>query len=445
MLPLSRIATDMNETILSNKHIDLCTGLRDVGATPYIVGGCVRDMLLGRRPKDIDIVVVGIDENDLIDRMDAAGWNIKCVGAAFPVYLINDIEVALARKEHKVAEGHRGFECDTANITLEEDLFRRDLTINAIAMDPFSGDIIDPYNGVQHIKGQILNPVSQHFAEDPLRVLRAARFAAQLDFNSTDELKLAAANVLPELIDLSGERVFGELLKALRSDRPSKFITVLDELGALEIVFPEIYNLKGRVQPEKYHPEGDAYVHTLLVLDRCRALGGDDETMYAALLHDLGKAVTPDDNLPHHYDHERLGVPLVRTLSERIKAPTSFRKTAETASREHLNVHRFDTMKPIKKVRMIVRLGALQNDLLLRRVALASQADAQGRGPDFIDAPYPSRINLIKAAEVARSVRGHEFAHLKNGRVIAQKMEAARAKALEAAGFRKVGNSYGNN
>jgi tRNA nucleotidyltransferase (CCA-adding enzyme) len=173
----------------------------------------------------------------------------------------------------------------------------------------------------------------------------------------------------------------------------------------------------------------------LQVIDQARRLGADDETMFAALVHDLGKAVTPDDNLPHHYNHEALGVPLVHKICDRLHVPNSHRKAGAATSKEHLNVHRFDDLKPVKKVRLLMRLGVIQDDLLARRVTLASKADARGRGPDFWDTEYPQRDRLLEATAVVRSVKGHEFAHLKDGRKIAQRMESARAKALTEAGF----------
>jgi tRNA nucleotidyltransferase (CCA-adding enzyme) len=415
------------------KYLDLCKAIQEAGGRPYVVGGYVRDLLLGRNPKDVDLVVVGMSVPAMDSLMSKMGG--VPVGNHFPVYTIEGAEVALARTERKAGEGYHGFVCETENVTLEEDLLRRDLTINAMAMDPFTGEVIDPFGGARDLASRELKPVGPHFCEDPLRVLRAARFAAQLDMAITPQLVVAARPVLPELITLPGERLWGELEKALRTDKPSVFFEALDRLGGLEIVLPEIHDLKGRIQPEKYHPEGDAYVHTLQVVDQARRLGGDDETMFAALVHDLGKAVTDDDNLPHHYNHEALGVPLVRQVCERLRVPTNHRKVGEVTAREHLNVHRFDELKPVKKVRLLVRLQAAQGDLLARRVVMASKADARGRGPTFADVPYEQGDRLLQAATVLRTVRGHDFAHLKDGRVIAQKMEQARAKALKQAGF----------
>jgi tRNA nucleotidyltransferase (CCA-adding enzyme) len=224
-----------------------------------------------------------------------------------------------------------------------------------------------------------------------------------------------------------------ELEKALRTAKPSMFFETLDELHVLDLLFPEIYDLKGRVQPAKYHPEGDAYVHTMLVIDRARELGADDISMFTALTHDLGKAVTDDSNLPHHYNHEALGVPLVHKMSDRLKVSSAHRLAAATAAKEHLNVHRFADLKTVNKVRLIVRLRGLQDNLLLERVTLAAQADAQGRGPELKEKPYPQRDMLRVYAQVVRSVRGDQFADLKDGRVIAQRMESARVKALNEA------------
>jgi tRNA nucleotidyltransferase (CCA-adding enzyme) len=354
-------------------------------------------------------------------------------GKDFPVFRVGDVEIAAARKERKVGLGHRAFDTQTQGVSLEEDLVRRDFRCNAMAMDPFTGEIFDPFGGRNDIQNGVLEVVGPHFCEDPLRVLRAARFAAQLGLRVAPGVHAGTLAVLEELQTLPGERVFMELEKALRTARPSIFFETLDELHVLDLLFPEIYDLKGRVQPEKYHPEGDAYVHTLLVIDRARELGADDIAMFTALTHDLGKAVTDDDNLPHHYNHEALGVPLVHKMSDRLKVSSAHRLAAATAAREHLNVHRFADLKTVNKVRLITRLRGLQDNLLLERVALAAQADAQGRGPELKEKPYPQRDMLRAYARVVRDVRGDQFVAIKDGRVIAQRMESARVKALHEA------------
>ena len=416
---------------LGRKNLKICEQIRDAGGQPYIVGGFVRDLIVGRPSNDVDILVVGLEKEELEVALPQGKW----VGADFPVMLVDGTEVAMARIERKIAQGYNGFACEVKDVSLEDDLRRRDLTMNAMAMDPFSGEIIDPFGGRRDIAEGILCPIGEHFREDPLRVLRAARFAAQFDMMVSDRLVLEALAVQDELHGLTPERVCKELFKALASDRPSRFFQVLDLMRALEVVFPEIDALKGRVQPEKWHPEGDAFVHTMLVIDRARELGAAEATMYAALVHDLGKAATPDHELPHHYNHEALGVPIVAAMSDRLRVPKRHKVAGMAASRYHLNVHRFQEMKPVKKVRLLV---SLMRKGVLEEVALASQADSQGRGPDLVDKPYPARDMLLAAAKVVGGVRGGQFAHLKDGLKIAAKMEQARAAALVEAGFSQV-------
>lgn len=410
------------------EHLDLCRRIQAAGGQPFVVGGAVRDLVMGRECNDVDICVVGMTMAQL---MAALPEGEQPVGKTFPVLIVNGIEIALARKERKIGEGHTGFECDTENVTLEDDLFRRDLTINAMAMDPFTGFIIDPFDGRKAIHEKVLQPVSEHFVEDPLRVLRAARFAAQFGFTPTWELNRMCQFLRFELPTLSGERVFNELMKALRSNKPSRFFECLDQFRCLDQVFPEIAALQGRVQPEKHHPEGDAFVHTLLVIDRARELGACDVTMFASLVHDLGKAVTDDDNLPHHYNHEALGVPLVHQFCNRLKVPNDLRDAGVATSREHLNIHKFADLRATTKVRLLDRLGAAHGNHMIEIVTLAAQADAQGRGPTFHDRPYPQRQAMLDAADKFRSVKGGQFADLKDGEKIRAKLEQARAKVLQ--------------
>lgn len=412
-----------------SKAIEICQRLKDAGGLPYLVGGYVRDHVIGIESHDIDIVVVGLSANAV-----ETAFAVQSVGKSFPVFMIDGVEVALARKEKKTGVGHVEFECETAGITLQQDLFRRDLTMNAMAMDPFTCEIIDPYGGQEDIKCQILNPVSSYFSDDPLRVLRAARFSAQLEMTISDSLVDYSKVVLSELNSLSGERIWGELEKALRTQKPSRFFEALDKLGALSIVFPEIAALKGRIQPEKYHPEGCVLTHAMLVVDRARELGADDETMFAALVHDLGKAVTPDDDLPRHINHEALGVPLVDAMCDRLKIPNSHKRVGRIVAREHLNIHRFADLKPVTKVRMLTRIGALQDETIVHKLGLAAQADAQGRGPTMIDKPYLQREMMLEATRIIRTVKGDQFSHL-SGDKIAAKMEEARTKALKREGF----------
>ncbi len=413
-----------------NPITDICLRAQKANARAFVVGGYNRDRLLGLNPKDQDVVVVGFDSlQDAIEHLKPEGHT--AIGQSFPVLLVNGIEVALARRESKSGIGHNGFDCQVQGVTLEEDLHRRDLTINAIAMDPLTEQIIDPFSGIRDIKSRVLRPVSAAFNEDPLRVLRAARFAAKLEFRISQDLVHYAELSLGELESLSQERVWAELAGALSTDRPSLFFEALDDFGALEVVFPEIAALKGRIQPPAYHPEGDAYVHTLLCVDRCRQLGGDLLTTFATLLHDLGKAVTPDDDLPRHINHERLGVPIVHKICDRLKVSNRFRKAAATTAREHLNIHNFLKMRPIKRVRLLTRLNAIHEDELMNVVTLASMADAQGRGPTMIDRPYPQREAVLDAAKLIRTVNGHQFSHITDGPKLAQRLEQERSRLLK--------------
>lgn len=407
--------------------ITLCECIRNAGGQPYIVGGWVRDFVMGREANDVDICVVGMTMDQLLAALPNGE---QPVGKAFPILIVNGVEIALARTERKIGNGHAGFACDTQGVTLLEDLYRRDLTINAMAIDPFTSEIIDPFGGRKAIAEKRLAPVSDHFVEDPLRVLRAARFSAQFNFRPTHELLNMCEALRYSLKQLSRERILNEVIKALKSNKPSRFFETLLLCDCLSVLFPEIANLRGRIQPEKHHPEGDAFIHTLLVLDRARELGADEATMFAALVHDLGKAVTEDNNLPHHYNHEVLGVPLVEAFCERLGASNEFRAVGVAVAREHLNVHRFADLRATTKVRLLDRLGAAHGDTMIERVTLASQADAQGRGPLFHDKPYPQRQAMLKAAELFRSVKGDQFAALKDGEKIRAKMEQARARAL---------------
>jgi tRNA nucleotidyltransferase (CCA-adding enzyme) len=412
---------------MNENHLKICHQIADAGGKPFIVGGFVRDTLRRRKPNDVDLMVVGLTP----EGMEQLFPGNRAVGNLFPVWIIDGFEVALARTEKKNGEGHTGFICETANVSLVEDLSRRDLTVNAMAMDPFTGEIFDFFNGREDLASLEMRPIGKHFREDPLRVVRAARLAAKLGMIPTDDLIEECKHVLSELQSLPQERVFEELKKALGTNHPSVFFQTLDELGALTLLFPEIAALKGRTQPEKHHPEGDAYVHTLLVIDRAVELGADEATVFAALTHDLGKAVTDTDNLPHHYGHEGLGVPLVEAMSKRLRVPTKWCEVAKLAALLHLNVHRFEELKPVKKVRLIT---GLQRKQAVEQVALVAQADAQGRGPALKEKPYPQRQRLLDAADEVRKVKGDKFSGLRP-EVIGQKMEQERAKALKLAGF----------
>ncbi|MBF0588775.1 MAG: multifunctional CCA addition/repair protein [Magnetococcales bacterium] len=349
--------------------------------TCYQVGGSVRDSLLGLPCKDRDWVVTGVEADEM------TGRGFKRVGADFPVFLHpeNGEEYALARTERKTGPGYRGFETRFGSeVTLEEDLARRDLTINAMALDR-EGQLIDPYAGMDDLKAKRLRHVSNAFSEDPLRVLRAARFLARFDalgFRlATDTLvlmeRLASSG---ELTHLTPERVWQETQKGLATQAPSIYFATLRACGALESVFPELAALIGQHQPPEHHPEGDAWVHSLMVLDMAARLSDRGEVRFAALVHDLGKGLTPLERLPHHYGHESRGADLVMALCERLRVPGHYRKLAVLTARHHLRCHRVAEMRPKKVVKLLRELDGFRNPARFELFLLACEADARGRG-----------------------------------------------------------------
>ena len=303
------------------------------GGRLYLVGGAVRDSLLNRPIYDEDYCVVGIEKDKFIDLFPQAISR----GKSFEVFDLCGKEFALARTEKKTGKGHKNFEITTGkNITIEEDLKRRDITINAIAKDVLTGETIDPFDGVKDIKNRIIRAIGDSFLEDPLRVYRVARFASELQFK-VEEKTLKYMNELRQELDtLSKERIFVEFRKALSSDRPSIFFNTLKNAKVLDIHFKEIYDLIGSLQPLKYHPEGDSYNHTMIAVDNSVNLTNDLLIRYACLVHDLGKGLTPKEEYPHHHGHAAKGVEPVRNLSNRIGVPTSWKKAGITSSKEHM-------------------------------------------------------------------------------------------------------------
>lgn len=318
----------------------------------YLVGGAVRDILLGIEPKDYDYCVTGLSQEEFQNLFPSAFLR----GKDFPVFDLDGIEIALARRERKIKEGHQGFiiEADKS-LTIEDDLMRRDITVNSIAIDVLTNKRIDPYHGIEDIKNRVIRATSEAFAEDPLRVYRVARFSAQLNFKIDRETMLLMKSLKDELQYLSAERVFTEFRKALLSKHPSVFFQVLKECECLEVHFQEINEMIGITQPLKYHPEGDVYNHTMEVLDRT-ALESDDELIrFAALVHDFGKIATPKEMLPHHYNHEKHGDEFIRNFCNRLKMPNHYKKVGLTASNEHMRAGMFCELRTSKKVDFIVK------------------------------------------------------------------------------------------
>ncbi|MCP1376109.1 multifunctional CCA addition/repair protein [Dyella lutea] len=398
----------------------------------YLVGGAVRDQLLGRPVVDRDHVVVGARPDELV----ALGY--RPVGKDFPVFLHPDSgeEYALARTERKTGRGYHGFAFHAdPEVTLEEDLARRDLTINAIARDE-AGTLVDPYGGRQDIEARVLRHVSLAFVEDPVRLLRVARFAARfapLGFTvATETMALMRQMVANGEVDhLVPERVWAETRRALAEARPSAFLRVLRESGALAILFPEVDALYGVPQRPEFHPEIDTGTHMELVLDAAATIAtGDDLVGYCALCHDLGKALTPTEALPRHIGHEHAGVPLVRALSARLKVPTEHATLAEHVCREHLNAHRALELKPATVLRLLTALDALRRPERLETFLAACWADKRGRlGHE--DDPYPAGDYLRQARAAAAAVTAAPF--IENGLrgpAVGAAMDAARVSAI---------------
>lgn len=396
----------------------------------YLVGGAVRDRLLGLPVVERDWVVVGATP----EAMQAAGY--KPVGRDFPVFLHPETneEHALARTERKSGHGYHGFVFHAApDVTLEQDLARRDLTINAIAEDEH-GTLVDPFNGQADLQTRVLRHVSPAFAEDPLRVLRAARFAARfarLGFQIAGETLALMRQLVQagELEHLAPERVFQETHKALITDSPQVYVRVLRDCGALAVLFPELDRLFGVPQPPQHHPEVDSGAHVLLALEQATRLSEDAAVRFAVLMHDLGKGATPADILPKHHGHENRGVPLVRGVCERLRVPRAWRELAELVCRYHLHCHRAAELKPDTILKVLTAADAFRRPARFAQFLLACEADARGRtGLEARD--YPQAARLARALDAARSVDAGALAGGDTGPVVAARLQKARCKAI---------------
>lgn len=396
----------------------------------YLVGGAVRDRLLGYPVKEQDWVVLGETPETMLSK------GFRAVGKDFPVFLHPESheEYALARTERKSAPGYKGFVVHAdVDVTLEQDLLRRDLTINAIAMTP-DGDIIDPYGGNEDLENRLFRHVSPAFAEDPVRILRVARFAARyqhLGFKLAPETRqLMQTMVAADEVDhLVPERIWAELFKALNEKSPSAFFYTLRDCDALAIIFPEIDSLFGIPQPPKYHPEIDTGIHALMSLDQAALLSPKPEVRFAALVHDLGKALSPKDNLPHHYKHEINGLPVLEALCKRLRVPNHFKHLAHHVMAFHTHCHKVTELKPATLVDLLTSLGAFKQHNQLSEFATACEADAKGR-TGLENNPYPQAAYLLAAAKTAATV---DTTALTNGDLQgAQIGEAIRLLRIEA-------------
>jgi len=405
----------------------------------YMVGGAVRDRLLGRPVNDHDWVVVGATPEQML----ALGY--LPVGRDFPVFLHPDTreEYALARTERKSGRGYRGFVVQSSpDVTLEEDLARRDLTINAIAVgaDPSSATgHFDPYGGERDLQDRVLRHVTDSFREDPVRILRVARFAARFtDFTVAPETMQLMREMVAhgEADHLVAERVWQELARGLMEERPSRMFDVLRECGALKVVLPEVDRLWGVPQRPEYHPEVDTGVHLMMVLDMAARLATTLTVRFACLVHDLGKGTTPADMLPRHIGHEQRSAKLLKGLCERLRVPTECRETADVVAREHGNIHRSGELGAAALVRLIERCDGIRKPARFDEILLACECDARGR-LGFDEAPYPQRQRLREALAAVQSVATSVIAARAaesgvTGQKVGEMIHAARVRAVAA-------------
>ncbi|MFB2680685.1 multifunctional CCA addition/repair protein [Shewanella mangrovisoli] len=370
----------------------------------YLVGGAVRDSLLNLPIKDKDFMVVGATP----EQMQQLGY--RQVGKDFPVFLHpkTQQEYALARTERKVGLGYGGFSCYASpDVTLEQDLLRRDLTINAIAQDE-AGNLYDPYHGIADINARQLRHVSAAFAEDPLRVLRVARFAARfhdLGFETADETMALMQHMsqTEELTALTPERVWQEVDKSLGGPHPEVFFEVLRQCGALNILFPEIEALFGVPQPEKWHPEIDTGLHTMLVLAQASSLTEEKAVRFAALVHDLGKALSPKEHWPKHHGHGQKGLPVIKSLCERLRIPNEYRDLALLVSDQHQNVHQAFELRSETIIKLFDKADFWRKPERLEQLLLACIADMRGR-TGFEHHAYPQGDYLSACFLAANTV-----------------------------------------
>ncbi len=410
---------------------EIASKINSNGGNLYLVGGAIRDKLLGIVNHDEDYCVTGISFDEFKELFPEA--IIK--GKDFPVFSIANKEFAIARKERKIGIGHNSFDVKTdKKITIEEDLERRDITINAIAKEVLTDKIVDPFNGMEDLKKNIIRAVSSHFVEDPLRVYRVARFASQFNFNVEDNTMNMMKLLKNELYSLAVERVYNELRKALLTDKPSIFFDVLKDANVLDIHFKEIYNLIGAEQPIEYHPEGDSYNHTMIVLDKVadktKSLSDERklELRFSALVHDLGKGTTPKEEYPHHIKHEERGAELVKHIGNRLKLPTRMIKCGITSCLEHMRGGIFDKMTFAKKVNFIERV----NSTILGLDGLQIIVDADNMSGDsdknqFADLGHEI-INCTNGDEIMRQY------DITEGKEVANKMHEIRVRYLKNRG-----------
>lgn len=398
----------------------------------YLVGGAVRDRLLGYPVKEKDWVVIGETPESMVEQ------GFKPVGNDFPVFLhpVTHEEYALARTERKIASGYKGFAVHASKeVTLEDDLIRRDLTINAMALDE-NQNLIDPYGGQKDLEAKLIRHVSPAFSEDPVRILRVARFAARfkhLGFKVAPETfeLMRDMTASGEVDALVAERVWAELIKALSERSPAVFFSVLRECGALKQLMPEIDRLFGVPQPENYHPEIDTGIHSMMVLEQAAKLTDDTRIRFAALTHDLGKGLTPQHLWPKHHGHEKTGITALEALCSRLKAPKEYLKLAKQVMLYHSHCHKAFELRVSTLVDLLQNLDSLRKDKPLDFFLLACEADARGRlGGE--DKPYPQADYLKKIRELALSVTTQNLIEQGfKGEELGQQLRLSRIQAVK--------------
>jgi len=398
----------------------------------YVVGGAVRDELLGLAVKDRDHVVVGATPEQMVE------LGYRAVGKDFPVFLhpVTHEEYALARTERKVGRGYKGFQVFASpEVTLEEDLGRRDLTVNAIARSE-KGELIDPYQGITDIARKVLRHVSPAFVEDPVRILRVARFSARFaDFSVAPETMALMRTMVEEgeVDALVPERVWQELSKGLMESKPSRMFEVMRDCGALERILPELDRLWGVPQPAQHHPEVDTGVHVMMVLDYAASRNYSLPVRFAALTHDLGKGTTPRNVLPRHIGHEDRSVNLLREVCKRLRVPNDCRELAHIVAKYHGKVHRVEEMRPDTLVRLLQDTDAFRQPERFREFLLACECDSRGR-TGFENKPFPEADLLLRVLQAATNVDAGAVARqFAEPEMIRQKVYEARVDAVKAA------------
>ncbi|MFT6028492.1 MAG: tRNA nucleotidyltransferase (CCA-adding enzyme) [Oleiphilaceae bacterium] len=397
----------------------------------FLVGGAVRDKLLNLNSKDKDWVIVGSSPDEILSK------GYIQVGQDFPVFLHPNTqeEYALARTERKQGEGYTGFICDSSDsVTLEEDLIRRDLTINAMAQAK-NGTLIDPYGGQKDLDKKLLRHVSAAFTEDPLRVLRVARFAARfkhLGFSiaaETLELMKQITNA-GELDHLVAERVCQETTRALGEASPQTFFEVLRKVGALNVLFPEIDALFGIPQPEKHHPEIDCGIHTMMVLEQASKLSENTAIRFACLTHDLGKALSDPANLPHHYGHEKVGLKQIKALCKRFRFPNNFKELALLVCEYHTHIHKALELKPQTCLKVLKQCDAFRRHERFEAILTCAKADSRGR-TGFETINYPQADYFLELLKNAQAIQAkHLVKQGYKGQELGEKIDLERLEAI---------------